>query len=285
MDLPEIEGVDYTNSYMEFTLSGTGSANSTDPYDPNDKNEAGTYYGFTCYVTSIEMADTITAVFHYTENGTEKTITQNYSVAQYIADFDAVSSNFSATTIAAVHSLADLGHYVQPVLAAENHWSLGTDHAEMAAYHTGGYDSSEVNTVQNSVENYAIVRDTNGSKIAAVTYRLQLDSSTTVSLYLRPESGYEGSVVAYLDGGTSNVAVQQADGRYRIQIIDISAHELGYQHNIRVVADKEFTITVYALSYIQTVLNSSTYANNADMINAMVSLYKYYDAVMAYRQQ
>ncbi|MBR3644697.1 MAG: hypothetical protein IKN57_14485, partial [Parasporobacterium sp.] len=285
MDLPAIDGVDYADSYMKFTVSGKGGRTTTDPYDPDDRNEDGSYYSFTCYVTSIQMADTITAEFHYFENGAEKTKAQTYSVARYVEEFEKVRDSYDELTAAAVHSLADYGHYVKPALAAENKWILGTDYAVMNKSRMSDYSIGEANKITKAVEKYAIVCDKSGSGIRSVSYRLRLDSSTKISVFLKPEAGYEGQLTAYLDGGTKNAAVLQSDGRYCIQISDIPAHELGKAHTVRVIADKEFTVTLSALSYVQTILNSEKYEDDTDLIYAMLSLYNYYDAIRNYNDR
>ena len=281
MELPAIDGVDYAASYMEFTLGGKGAGTFTDPFDAADRSQSGAYYGFTCYITSIQMADTIKAVFHY---GDGRTVEQTYSVAQYVADFEEKKDQFNEATVNAVHAFADYGHHVQPALADTNGWQLGTDYAEMTTdYHSGDYSQAELDAARSGVQSYAVIRDTGGSQIDKVTYTLYLESATTVSVYLKTRDGYEGDVVAYLDSGTENVAEKQADGRYRVQITNISAHLLGEPHEIRVNAGGEAVVTISALSYIQTVLNSETYQSNTKMLNAVTSLYNYYTAVMAYR--
>ncbi|MBR3643714.1 MAG: hypothetical protein IKN57_09420 [Parasporobacterium sp.] len=210
---------------------------------------------------------------------------QTYSVARYVEDFEKVSSGYDDITIAAVHALADFGHYVQPALAAQNKWKLGTDYAVMNGWRTDGYTDSEIEAVRDAVEKYAVIREKNDSRIKSVSYSLRLDSSTTIFVFLKPEEGYKGKVKAYLDGGTKNAAALQSDGRYRVRILDICAQDLGKDHNILVSAEKEFTVNVSALSYIQTILNSDMYKSNRDMIWAMVSLYYYYEAITAYRNK
>ncbi|MBQ9434036.1 MAG: S8 family serine peptidase, partial [Synergistaceae bacterium] len=60
MLLPEIYGVDYTNSYMDFDIAGDKS-NVSQYFDPEFMNKKKTYYGFRCYINSVQMADKITA--------------------------------------------------------------------------------------------------------------------------------------------------------------------------------------------------------------------------------
>ena len=115
MDLPAIDGVDYTDSYVEFTVTGKGGKTTVDPFDPNHKNVSGEYYGFTCYVNSIQMAETITAVFHYGSD--DKTVTTTYSVKEYIEGAEANKDKMSEAAYQLIHSIADYGHYVQRYLS------------------------------------------------------------------------------------------------------------------------------------------------------------------------
>ena len=277
MDLPEIEGVDYSSSYMEFTVKGR---TTTDPFDSEHMSETGGYYGFTCRVNSVQMADEITAVFHYGDN---LTVTQTYSVIQYMQDFETMSSQFDSKIVDVVHAMADYGHYVQPFLATQNHWTVGTDHAEMSYYHTASYSNADMTAVSGAVSEHAIVRDPGNSKIDHVAFSLYLDTETSIYVYLYVKDGYTGTVTATLDGGNSNVAEKISENQYRVKINNISAHLLGEKHNILVNAEGEFTVTVSALSYVQGILASDAYKNNTEAVNAVIALYYYYSAAHTYK--
>ncbi len=270
MELPEIAGVDYTESYMDFTVDGR---TTTDVYDPGFMSEEGGYYGFTCNVNSIQMADEITAVFHY---GDGFTVVQTYSVERYMRDFEAVCDQYNVEVIALVRALADYGHYVQPFLASQNHWSVGVDHAEMEYCHTTSYSDENVEEVRNAVVGHAIVRDPGNSEIERVTFSLYMDTETSIFVYLYVRDGYGGPVSATLDDGTENVAEKVSDGVYRVKIRNISAHRLGEQYNIVVSAGESFTVTVSALSYVQGILASDAYRNNSEAVSAVVAFYYYY---------
>ena len=128
LNLPENAGMDYSDSYIEFAISGKDGSITQDRFDPQDRNVTGEYYGFTCYVNSIQMADDITATFHY---GDGQSITETYSVAKYIEDFAGVRSSYDEATINVVQAMADYGYFMQKVLSAANGWQLGIDHKEM----------------------------------------------------------------------------------------------------------------------------------------------------------
>ena len=280
MDLPEAEGVDYTGSYVEFSVSGKAGTVSRDDFDPQHKNETGETYGFTCYVTSVQMADEITATFHY---GNGKTISQTYSVAQYVKDFEAVRDRFDAATIKAVEAIADYGHFMQIPLSQANGWTIGTDHAEMPGVSIALATEENISTLKAAVADHAFDWDVAASKVSDITFDLTLDSSTTLRVFFTPEEGFAGEFTAYLGNGTENVAVRQADGRYLVTIPDIPAHLLGQKYLIHGEADGEYYVTLSALTYIDAVLGIPQYQGNTDMLSAMYALYQYYQAVMDYR--
>ena len=274
MKLPEIEGVDYSNSYMTFSITGKGTTTARDNYDATFKDKSGNgYYGFTCFVNSIQMADTITATFHY---GDDQTVSLDYSVADYIAYFDDHQNEYNQTTLDLIKAIADYGHYAQPFLSAENGWTIGTDYAEMARYYT---DSFDLDSIKTAVQDYAFVKTIEGSGITKATYRLNLESETMVDVFLTVEDGTELTASATFNGKTFT-AVKQADGRYRIRVSGISAHQMGDPITITGTAGSDFTITVSVLAYDRAVLNSEAF--NANAKNTMAALYQYYTAVKEY---
>ena len=272
LELPAVDGVDYSQSYMTFQI-GKSSAVQRDDYDPGFTNTTGERYGFTCYVKSIQMADTITATFHY---GDGKTVSKEYSVAQYIDFFEKNQGSFNAKTISLIHAIADFGHYEQIYLADVNGWTIGENYAEMAKYYTESFD---YDMILPEVESLAFVKELGSSKITKATYKLHLDSTTTVDVYLTPEEGTEVTASAAFNGKTFS-AEKQSDGRYMVRIPDISAHQLGDMITITGDADGTFTVMVSALSYTRSVLKNNT---NKPEMDGLSALYQYFAAVMAYR--
>ena len=104
-----------------------------------------------------------------------------------------------------------------------------------------------------------------------------------VIIYLRLRDGYTGTVTATVDGAAADCTLQP-DGRYRIEIGGISAHKLGDTYRVVVSAGGEFTIDVSALSYVNTVLNSTDSRFNNDTSHyAVTALYRYYLAATNYK--
>ena len=273
LELPAIEGVDYAESYMEFTVSGKGAETTRADFNPNKKNSSGLYYGFTCYVKSIQMADTITAVFHY---GDGQTISKEYSVARYIEFFEKNKDKFSEKAVTLIRSIADYGYYSQIYMSSIHDFTIGKDYAEMPRHYA---DSFDYDAILAALSGYTFDKAFGSSKITKATYKLHLDSTTVLDVFLTAEDGTQVKASGTFHGKTYE-AVKQKDGRYLIRIPGISAHQLGDTVTITGTAGGSFTVTVSALSYIRSVLKNSTDKKAKDNMAAM---YEYYAAVMAYR--
>jgi len=276
MDLSTLTEEERADSYVEFRISGKGGVSSTDPYDPEDMNAAGTYYGFSYFASSIQMADTITATYHY---GDGLTVEKEYKVKKYLQQVHDQSTNEKMRALG--DAIWDYGYYAQVYLDRIRSWTLGTDHEAMGEpVHI--YTAEDLEAVKEAVTSYAMVRDLGDSQIEKVTYSLALDSETGINVYLQVKEDFTGAVTASVGSGTENVAELQSDGRYLVKISNISAHKLGDFYEIRGTADGSFTIRVAALSYVRTTLHSSSAKD--DQRNAAAALYNYYKKTMEYRE-
>ena len=285
--LPEIEGVDYSTSYMTFTIKHgtvTEQVNFNEAKPKNSEDEKG----FVAYVNSIQMAEVITAIFHYTQNGEEKTIQKKYSINDYFEAFDSAVENGVITDesmINLVHALCDYGHYVQPFLAEARNWTLGTDYNTLETYYTESYD---IAAIHSEVREKALdtVNNTSGD-IIAVTNSLTLDSDTVINVYFKPSESYNGKFMASVDGGTATEYRTGTDGRYCVRISGIAAHELSKNHTITVTTADGHTaiVTVSALSYVNSSLNYYTGTSETDINaqNAAAAIYAYSKAADAYK--
>ena len=277
LDLSSLTDQERNASYMEFKINGR---TSIVPFDKNSKNASGKYYSFTCYVTSVEMADTITATFHY---GNGNMIYKKYSVLDYINAIEKNAENFDNKTLYLIRSIADYGHYSQPFLAASNNWTIGSEHMEMSKHYTSSYS---YDAIRNVISKYQRVLDLGKSDIEKISYSLSLNSGTSLNVFIKAKSNYKGSVKVTVKKGntvTSYTAVKQADGRYKVTIPDISAHQLGDTYTITAeTTNGTATCSLSALSYVYAVLNENS-DNTAK--NAVSSLYIYYDATLNYRSK
>ena len=285
MELPDIEGVDWSESYMEFSVAGKDGATVTDTFDANDTNDAGTYYGFTCYVSSIQMADVITATLHY---GDGKTVSQTYSVAEYVETFDArLAENpgaFDETTVNLVHALADYGHYAQAYLSRLRGWTIGSDHAEMAA--NADVTSDMADDARAGLEDFAPIADIPAaSDVRAISMDLDLESDTTICVYVALKEGAK-LVSATLADGSELQAEKMGDGRWGIMLPGIMAHRLTERFDITITTSGGTVarVNVAAVFFARVVLNADSFKDNAEAQNLATALWRYSQAAQSYRQ-
>ena len=276
MYLPEREDVDYSKSYVDFTVCGKTRRAA---FDKDKMNKDRTLYGFTCSVNVAQMADEITAVYHYfTKDGEEKTASASYSVFKYLSDafsrIDASETQLRALT----EALQDYGFHAQVYLSKLRGWTPGKDHASVDACYKDDYSDDLIAEAKNDLAQKAIsVRKS--SDIAKVTFSLNLDADTAVYLYFKPAAGYSGSVSATVNGKDAEVE-KLSDGRYRVAVRDIAAHRLGDMANVTLTTAAGSTnVTVSAMSYVKACLDAPA---DTDETRAMMALYGYYKEAAAY---
>ena len=265
---------------MDFDVSGDTSQNAQgQEYFETITDNGYTLYGYKCYINSVQMADEIHATLSYSGGS----ITETYTAKTYL-DVIAGSDEFPSDLRELARCIKDYGCYVQPVLADYNKWEIGKKHAAMdSAY---DYNDSDFTSADNGTKEHAVICDVpDDSGIKDVSFALVLDSETAIEIYLAPKDGYTGSVGAYVDGGSENMAVKKS-GEYVVSIGNISAHLLGMTHTVSIVTQYEnmqevsFEVKLSALSYVQSAIHD----NSTAMKRAVTSIFRYWDATMTYRK-
>ena len=261
---------------MEFSVN---RRTSTDTYDPDCTNPSThEYYGFTCYINSAQMSDTIEATLHY---GDEQTVSGSTSVKDYVKYMVEHPNNYSEKAIALAKAIADYGHYMTPFILANG---TGVESDTTIESYTD-YTDADISEVKGAVAAKAISKTDEYAILTGTSYKLILGSETTITLYFKAA---EGKIITGTDqiavtknGNTVSNAVVTFDGtRYCVRIPDINAAKLADDFTVTVTDSENHTatITVSALSYANTILTSEKYQNDTDSLYAMTSLYYYYIA-------
>ncbi len=283
MDLRALSEDECNDSYMTFDIKQHNCTERAD-FDVKHMNSAKEYFGFTCYVNAIQMAEPITATFHYQQDDEWKTVEFICAVSDYFEGFDrAVSEGeiTDETTIALVKSVADYGHYVQPFLAAERHWTIGSDYEEMDVFYETSYD---IDAVKNAVSSQVVEVDNQSEgDIKSLTSALVLDSETAFKVSFKPGEGYTGKLKASVDGGKKVTYSLSSGGKYIIKIKNISAHKLSERHSIEASTVDGHTVTVTAspLSYVGLMMDY--YSDNDEALRAGAAIYAYSKAADDYK--
>ena len=280
--LPEDAGVNWATSYVTFEVSGRKHRTVEVPYADSVLSEDG-LHGFIVQLSSVEMAEPITATLHYELDGQEATLTkEGISVENYVKKFDESASSFDDKTVALVHALADYGHWVQPFLSKQNKWTLGDgddQYAEMGTFYTQSYDVEEAKAV---LSDYGMSKDLGSSAVTKATANLALESDTTLEVALTTEGGTRPTnVTASVGGDTFEVEAVKSGKKWRLRVPGIRAQNLREDVTFAGTAGSGvFTVTVSPLAYAGAVLKAGTYGTEAE--TAMCALWQYHLATFNY---
>lgn len=260
------------DGYMLFEI---GSSDDTQKvYFKDLTAEDDGRYIFRCNVNVLQMADTITASFHY-GNMVEGPYTK--SVAQYLNNIkDKYRDN--AKLVALADSIANYGHYSQIALQEVHGFTLGED----GKYQTMSNYNDITLPVAEDLVAYKATKTGSIDGISGVSRALALDHGTDILLYFTCADGYTpAATVTDKDGNAVACSLTKDEsGRYVLTIPNISAHKLGDFYTVSVDGGA-MTINISALSYAYSILNSATSSENLKY--AVAALYNYYQAAIAYQ--
>ena len=282
------------NSYMTFEISGKGTVPSDPvPFDAGNTNAKSTLYGFACYVNAIQMADTITATFHY---GEEQTINEDYSIMQYYEAFKEQADEFDEETRNLVRALVCYGYCTQQFLEEAKNLPLGYDEASYApielpeelAEMVASYNYA---TIADMIEEDSLlfkINNTSDENIKGISFALTLDSETKMTVTFKPDPSYTGIATCRIDNA-NEAEMQKVRGRFVAEVPNIPAHKLGEMHLIWAytggncysqVSYESTVIEASPMSYVYLMLTRTGATENEK--NCGAAIYTYWQAAQAY---
>ena len=256
-----------SGSYMEFDIGGQKTMVET---TAELKQQDGRFR-FLCGINAVQMADTITATFHYTDGETAKTVEHVTTVEDYLDILITNPDNIPAYAAAAesAKALNDYGYYSQLAVDTE------AIHTRMKK----AYKS--VSDLISTLEGYGITA-TLGSGVTSASYSLSLTSETKINLFFVTD-GLEltnaNTNVTVNDSTTFDWTVEKVGARYCVQITGINAVELGATFTVTI--DGGTTVTASALSYVQQVLSPNVTVTD-EVKHAAAALYSFFDEARKY---
>lgn len=286
VDIPA--GIDTTGANMSFSIGGgnrrtieniplTSAGISTDTATNGQR-----IFSFPVY--AIEMAEDVTAVFHYKEGGEDKTATLTTSIKKYLDKVEELNkdSNYSEKLAKLITATRNYGHYMQPYLASLHGFTIGTDYTAMPA-------GSEITALE-SLTGFERTGNTSdslptgydNSVLNAVGYYDTFSESTTLNVLVNLKTS-PTTVTATVDGKEATVE-NPSDNIYRIQISNIAANNLGTPYRVVFSADNAVfcDMNVSAMTYVGTVLPKAAERNQPGEAEALTAFYDYYVAAKAY---
>ena len=220
---------------------------------------------------------TISATFTYKKDGATKTLTDTYSVAQYLDSLK--GGEYTVKALNLVNATRAYGHFIQPYLARVHGWTVGGKYA--ALDYSGTVDVSAAKS--GSEDKKFTLTTMDSAYVQAAQYRLLLNADTSLIVEVRLKNTPAGSV-SMTDNGNA-VTPTVSGTAYRVEIGNIAANNLWRTHRVvmKIGSTTVFDFTASPLSYVYTVLSKSTPAE--DEQNALAALYEYWQAAAAYNGQ
>jgi hypothetical protein len=264
---------------MEFILKGDTEHPRIDYFDPDDRSQDGRLYKFTVYVSSIEMADEIIADFHYFVNGFEDHIAlevNELTVRKYLDSI--LQEDVSGELWNLAYAIMNYGYYAQQYLSvnAKTPWVIGEDHREIP------HVENAQNYTQNELNSYKPEIGVQADDVEGLSISLTLDTDTAINIYVKTASGYSGEITACDLWGEVEYNVEKvSDGRYKITIPGIAAHQLGDMNHVIITTDEGNTV-IYYLSALSFAYLSSVEGKPAKDVAS--ALYDYFWAARAYQE-
>ena len=269
VDLDALTEEEKEATYMTFTVGGEPGRKAY--YNSAAVNDSGKYR-FTCFVSSVHMAETIVPTLHYKDG---QTVTgEPYSVKQYIDYVVENSGSFPEKVVTLVKALGDYGHYSQSYLK-EQHPEL--DFTALSKYREGDFASYA--GYLTALSGSGMAKDIADTAVSGVTYNLNLDSTITVNIKL--SAGESLNASGTFDGRV--IAGEETEDITLVHVAGIPIKKLGETITVTGTGSTngaEYTVTLSGLSYIRAILNKPSSSKAAK--NAMAALYEYYLAAVAY---
>lgn len=147
------------------------------------------------------------------------------------------------------------------------------------------WDGTEADAVETASEGCVLVsHKPEGCGVERVTQSLALDSNTDLYVYVACARGASVTSATFVDG-TQLPFELAPDGRYRVIVAGIAAHELGRQWEISIGTSTGGTVTVEtsALAWSRSALTYEPWRGDQVARNAAAAIWRYAKAAEAYK--
>ena len=211
---------DSTGARMVFTIR---DRNYDIPFDDAKTSADTATQGqkiFSCPVYSIEMAEPVAAVFHYTKDSQAKTATLTASIKDYLDKLTAQTGN-PEKLVNLIAAVRNYGHYIQPYLARLHSFTVGDGgYAAMPA----ATESLTPATAQDLEPYKTKWTRYDPDLLESVNYYDTFDTKTFLNVQVKLKSAR--TLTATVNGAAVEVT-ELGDNVYAVRTPGIAANNLG----------------------------------------------------------
>ncbi|MBR4819837.1 MAG: hypothetical protein IKZ74_07270, partial [Clostridiales bacterium] len=285
VDMSALTDEQKASAKVSFAIPGKGANTQEDTFDPSFVQTVDDIpcYGFTCYLSSIQMAEQIVPTLTYT--GGSLTSSKAYSVTDYIANVSRSSYSNPITPMFA-SSMGTYGHFVQKYMSDYHGWSIGgsNGYAEIPNFDYNSTFTALYDDYIDALASYAASKSV-GPSIESTKFKLLLENTTGIEVTITLKSGVTEELNASCTyGGKTYTAYKSGDRQYKIRIEGIYAQDLDKMITINgtVGGSENFSATVSAFGYMYAALSNPQSSNYKK--DAMCALYSFWRVANVYKQ-
>ena len=285
VDLSALTDEQKASAKVSFAVPGKGANTQEDTFDPSFVQTVDDIpcYGFTCYLSSIQMAEQIVPTLTYT--GGSLTSSKAYSVTDYIANISRSSYSNPITPYVA-NAMGTYGHFAQKYLSDYHGWSIGgsNGYAEIPNFDYNSTFSASYDDYKDALASYAASKSV-GPSIESTKFKLLLENTTGIEVTFTLKSGVTEELQASCTyGGKTYTAYKSGDRQYKIRIEGIYAQDLDKMITINgtVGGSENFSATVSVFGYMYAALSNPQSSNYKK--DAMCALYSFWNMTNVYNQ-
>ena len=259
-------GYDAGQDYMTFEVSDGKKSRMNFAAAVEDETEPGKYW-FTCRLNALELADIVTATYHYGE----ETVSDIYMVMD---DINYIKETLPAgdAVCGVVDALQNYGHFIY-----YSGWTDGREHNSIDS----GSNSIDSSTVAEAYENTRgndFTYDSDGFN-GDVRFSLTLNSKTRMNFFVKPDPGDEFEIIGTGDNlhaaGTREI---NGETYYQFDTDKISPADLGRMTSYTIHTNSgDITLNASPMSYVRRIAGDIEY--DPEKLLAIAAYYKYYESV------
>lgn len=259
------EAVTKEDVYVDFVVEdGRREQVTFDQAEATPASYGDNFYWYTCEISAMEFADSITATLHY---GNDR-ITDQYSAQQY-CQYIRDHGGYDQKVLDIVNALQNYGYYMQLQSKTADGWKdKRSHHADITKY--SDFSDSYIATVKSNVASYAFQKPTNNA-FDRSAYSLTMNEKITLNVYCT------------LKYGSLNMDTIEKDNVtwYTRSVSGLPPYYYGQWFPMVNLGDGSGG-NVCVLSYVNSVLTNNGNRFSHEKQLAMVALYDYYAAACRY---
>ena len=263
------EGYDTTGAYVTFAGKHVDSSVKVPLVE-----ESG-YLVASIDLNVLQAAEQITPTLHILR---EATLVDYegvpYSIEDYITTARSIDG-FSDNEMRIVNAIADYAYYAQPLLSAQNGWTLGVDYDPITVAHSDYEDYlSRRDEIILATSDKAFNAAGSLSSLKSLTSNMVFDAAMEQDISVKPASGVTVTGVTY--NGVAHEYITEKN-KIKIPFTNIYAKDLANGlGNLTVSTSSCEVVVMFApLSYVNASLSNTSETNKEARWKCMIAVYEY----------